>query len=170
MRWQCRIVERALDLGVNYIDTSSIYGGLQSWSERYIAQEMRRRRRGFASLQLHAVADAAGRREGDGDRHPAGTLDMREAMYFTLSRPVSTVIIGRDSIQQLEQNVQLARDFTPLSGHRMRELTAKRRRNQGRAVSPIRQSRGVSAELSRLAWGRWNCRRGPPGRPRRCAE
>src|ERR1035438_9155631 len=30
------IIERALDLGVNYIDTSSIYGGPEPWSERYV--------------------------------------------------------------------------------------------------------------------------------------
>ena len=41
-------------------------------------------------------------------------MNMREAMYYTLSRPVSTVIIGCDTIAQLEENVQLARDFTPL--------------------------------------------------------
>ncbi len=29
------IIERALDLGVNYIDTSSIYGGPPRWSEQY---------------------------------------------------------------------------------------------------------------------------------------
>src|SRR5579864_2195006 len=55
----------------------------------------------------------------------AGTLDMREAMYYSLSLPVSTVIIGCDSIAQLEENVQLARDFTPLSQQQMAELTAK---------------------------------------------
>ena len=38
------IVERALDLGVNYMDTSSIYGGPERWSERYIGQVMKRRR------------------------------------------------------------------------------------------------------------------------------
>jgi uncharacterized protein len=38
------IVERALDLGVNYIDTSSIYGGPERWSERYIGTVMKRRR------------------------------------------------------------------------------------------------------------------------------
>ncbi len=32
------IVERALDLGVNYIDTSSIYGGPERWSEQYVGQ------------------------------------------------------------------------------------------------------------------------------------
>ncbi|MGD0614492.1 MAG: aldo/keto reductase, partial [Verrucomicrobiota bacterium] len=38
------IIERALDLGVNYIDTSSIYGGPERWSERHIGQVMKRRR------------------------------------------------------------------------------------------------------------------------------
>ena len=38
------MVERALDLGVNYVDTSSIYGGPERWSERYIGQVMKRRR------------------------------------------------------------------------------------------------------------------------------
>src|ERR1039458_316184 len=39
-----QIVELALDLGVNYIDTSSIYGGKERWSERYIGQVMKGRR------------------------------------------------------------------------------------------------------------------------------
>lgn len=49
-------------------------------------------------------------------------MNMRDAMYFTLSHPVSTVIIGCDSIAQLEENVQLARDFTPLSQSQMTAL------------------------------------------------
>ena len=54
-----------------------------------------------------------------------GTLKMREAMYYTLSKPVSTVIIGCDSIAQLEENVQLARDFTPLNDTQQTELVAR---------------------------------------------
>jgi aryl-alcohol dehydrogenase-like predicted oxidoreductase len=54
-----------------------------------------------------------------------GTLDMRQAMYYSLSLPVSTVIIGCDSIAQLEQNVQLAREFTPLNQQQMVALNAK---------------------------------------------
>jgi len=54
-----------------------------------------------------------------------GTLTMREAMYYTLSRPVSTVIVGCDTIAQLEENVQLARDFTPLSETQTAALVAK---------------------------------------------
>ena len=54
-----------------------------------------------------------------------GTLTMREAIYYTLSRPVSTVIIGCDSIAQLEENVQLAREFTPLNDKQTTELVAR---------------------------------------------
>ena len=252
------IVERALDLGVNYIDTSSIYGGPERWSERYIGQVMKRRRGETflasktkertrdASLrmleqslrllntdhldlwQLHDVGtrgevdeifgqggameallrareektvrflgvtghfrpdpliDAIGRERFDtilmavnaADAHhfsfmerllplavekqmgiigmkiPArgrllaswtppplerqqhswegvvianapGTLKMREAMYYTLSLPVSTVIIGCDSVAQLEENISLARDFTPLTSAQMASLEAR---------------------------------------------
>jgi len=54
-----------------------------------------------------------------------GTIGMREAMYYTLSLPVSTVIIGCDNIAQLEENVRLARAFTPLSDSQMRALVER---------------------------------------------
>jgi len=252
------LVERALDLGVNYVDTSSIYGGPERWSERYVGQVMKRRRaQAFlasktkertrdASMrmleeslrllntdhldlwQLHDVGTA-----GDLDqifakggamealveakeqkmvrflgltghhrpgplmeairRHPfdtilmavnaadahhhsfmtellpfaverrmgiigmkvtgrgrllsswtppplerqkgswegvviadrPGTLDMREALSYTLTLPVSTVIVGCDGVAQLEENVTLAREFTPLSAGQMAALQAR---------------------------------------------
>jgi aryl-alcohol dehydrogenase-like predicted oxidoreductase len=55
----------------------------------------------------------------------AGTLNMQQAMYYSLSLPVSTVIIGCDTIAQLEENVQLAREFTPLNQKQMAALTEK---------------------------------------------
>jgi aryl-alcohol dehydrogenase-like predicted oxidoreductase len=246
------IIERALDLGVNYIDTSSIYGGPERWSEQYVGRVMKTRRqdaflatktkertregslrmieKSLALLntdhidlwQLHdiglpedvnavfakggaieallemqqqkvvrflgvtghyrpeALIDAVNRHPFDtilmslnaADSHihsftdqllplvvekqmgiigmkvPArgtllstwtpppleqqqhswegsaiatrpGVMNMREAMNFTLSHPVSTVIIGCDNIAQLEENVQIARDFTPLSQSQM---------------------------------------------------
>jgi aryl-alcohol dehydrogenase-like predicted oxidoreductase len=252
------IVERALDLGVNYIDTSSIYGGPERWSERYVGQVMKRRRAEVflasktkertrdGSLrmlekslellhtdhldlwQIHDIgepedvaavfakggalealiqardqkmvrylgitghfrpeplADAIQRHPFDtillavnaADKHhfsfmdtllplavekqmgiigmkvPArgrllrtwtppplerqqhswegaviattpGPLTMREAMHYSLSLPVSTVIIGCDSIQQLEENLAIARDFTPLSEQQMAALAER---------------------------------------------
>jgi uncharacterized protein len=252
------IVERALDLGVNYLDTSSIYGGPQRWSERYVGEVMKRRR-GAAFLasktkertrdgslrmleeslkllqtdhldlwQLHDIGlmedvDAVFAKGGAMEalrqaheqkivrhlgitghyrpdalmegirRHPfdtilmavnaadshhfgfqqellplavekrmgiigmkvpgrgrllsswtpppverqqhswegaviatrPGTLDMREAMYYALSLPLSTVIVGCDTIAQLEENVKLAREFTPFNQKQMETLTAR---------------------------------------------
>ncbi len=249
------IIERALDLGVNYIDTSSIYGGPERWSEQYVGRVMKsRRQEAFLATktkertrdgslrmieksltllntdhvdlwQLHdiglpqdveaifapggamqaliemqqqkvvrflgvtghyrpeALIDAVNRHPFDtilmalnaADTHihsfsdqllplvvekqmgiigmkvPArgrlltgwtppplekqqhmwegsaiatrtGVMNMRDAMYFTLSHPVSTVIIGCDNIAQLEENVQLAQTFTPLSQSQMVSL------------------------------------------------
>ena len=248
------IVERALDLGINYIDTAAAYGGAARWSQKYIGQVMKRRRNetfltsktndrtrdGSLKLldeslkllntdhldlwQLHNVArmeqveqifkpggaieamqqardqkmarflGVTGHADPEvliemlrrfsfdtlllalnaADRHrlsfaekllplavekqmgiigmkipargrilagwtpppleqqreverPAqpGTLTMREAMYFVLSYPVSTVIVGCDNVAQVEENVALAREFTPLSAAQMAALTAR---------------------------------------------
>jgi aryl-alcohol dehydrogenase-like predicted oxidoreductase len=54
-----------------------------------------------------------------------GTLNMREAMYYSLTLPVSTIIIGCDSIAQLEENVLLAKEFTPFSEQQMAALSSK---------------------------------------------
>jgi hypothetical protein len=40
-------------------------------------------------------------------------------MFYTLSLPISTAIIGCDSVEQVEECVQLARDFTPLNEKQM---------------------------------------------------
>lgn len=51
-----------------------------------------------------------------------GRIDMREALRYVLSLPVSTVIIGCDTIAQLEENVAIARSFVPLSPTQMATL------------------------------------------------
>jgi aryl-alcohol dehydrogenase-like predicted oxidoreductase len=245
------IVNRALDLGVNYVDTAAMYGGKERWSQRYIGQVMKTRRkqvylasktddrtrdgslqlleeslrllntdhldawqlhhittqddvdrifakggalealvqardqkmvrflgvtghsdpgvllqcierfpfdqilmavnaadphhRSFTEKLLPAAVEknmgiigmkipARGRilstwKPGsDSDRfasrgaQTAGTIDMREAMYYTLSHPVSTVIIGIDSTAQLEENIALAKAFTPYSHAQLASL------------------------------------------------
>ncbi len=230
------LIERALDLGVNYIDTSARYGGSERWSERYIGEVMARRRseaylatkthdrtrdgslrileKSLTLLrtdhvdlwQLHAMSTMAdvekvcakggaleaflkareqkmvrhlgitGHTDPDvlaealrrfpfdtilmafnaadphhlpfqktllplaveqglgiiGMKIPArgrllgpGKLSMKEAMGYVLSQPVSTVIVGVDSLAQLEENVALARAFTPFSPAQNAALEAK---------------------------------------------
>jgi predicted aldo/keto reductase-like oxidoreductase len=50
---------------------------------------------------------------------------MRQAMYYSLSLPISTVIIGCDTVTQLEHNIQLAREFTPYTDKQMASLVQK---------------------------------------------
>ncbi|HEY8672030.1 MAG TPA: aldo/keto reductase [Terriglobales bacterium] len=54
-----------------------------------------------------------------------GTLSKQETFFYTLSLPISTAIIGCDSVEQVEECVELARSFTPLNQAQMAALEAK---------------------------------------------
>jgi aryl-alcohol dehydrogenase-like predicted oxidoreductase len=54
-----------------------------------------------------------------------GTLTKQETFFYTLSLPISTAIIGCDSVEQVEECVELARSFTPLSQAQMAAVEAK---------------------------------------------
>jgi len=54
-----------------------------------------------------------------------GRLSMREALDYVLSLPVSTVIVGCDSVAQVEENVAIARAFTPISEAERAALAAR---------------------------------------------
>jgi aryl-alcohol dehydrogenase-like predicted oxidoreductase len=43
-----------------------------------------------------------------------GLTSMRDAMTWVLSQPISTVIVGCDTVAQLEENVEIAAEFSPL--------------------------------------------------------
>jgi len=249
------IVNRAIDLGINYIDTAAMYGGPEQWSQKYIGKVMKTRRNEVflatkthlrtydesmrlleGSLKLlntdhldlwqlhnitkteeldrifakdgaihalekaradkvvrflgitghanpHVLADGLKRYKFDtilmavnaADRHylsfidhllplaleqqlgiigmkiPArgrilaswtpppleqqppfergatrpGTLTMKEALEFVLSLPVSTVIVGCNDVAQLEENVAIAKAFTPLPETKLAEFQAR---------------------------------------------
>jgi uncharacterized protein len=63
------------------------------------------------------------RRSWEGVATRPGTLNMRDATNYVLSLPVSTIIVGCDNIAQLEENVQIAREFTPLSTAQMTAIS-----------------------------------------------
>lgn len=44
-----------------------------------------------------------------------GIITMKEAMSYTLSLPVSTIIVGIDKIPELEENIKIAKEFRQLS-------------------------------------------------------
>lgn len=54
-------------------------------------------------------------------------LEMKDCVDYVWSLPVSTLIIGCDSIEQLDQNVALARAFRPIDQERLAALEARTR-------------------------------------------
>jgi aryl-alcohol dehydrogenase-like predicted oxidoreductase len=51
-----------------------------------------------------------------------GITSMKDAMTYVLSKPVSTVIIGCDTVKQVEENVQIAKDFKAMPTERLAQL------------------------------------------------
>ena len=63
---------------------------------------------------------------GQGYIFGEGGLDTAsEALRYSLSQPVDTVIVGCDSIEQLEENVQVAKNFRQMSDEEMRDLEGR---------------------------------------------
>jgi predicted aldo/keto reductase-like oxidoreductase len=69
-----------------------------------------------------------------------GTINIREALSYNMSLPVSTTIIGVDNVAQIEENVKIASEFSPLSEEQMKEIEYK-------TLPVVRQS---------LYFRRWN--------------
>jgi aryl-alcohol dehydrogenase-like predicted oxidoreductase len=61
---------------------------------------------------------------GDGIARQAG-LTAQEAYRYALSQPVASQVVGMTSLQQLQENIALARGFTPLSEAEQRALAEK---------------------------------------------
>ncbi|MGM0668566.1 MAG: aldo/keto reductase [Gemmatimonadota bacterium] len=78
--------------------------------------EANRRRMGVIGMKI----PARGRIFRDG-----GITTMKDALTWTLSQPVSTVIIGCDTVEQLEENISIAAGFQPLNSAQMAAIEAK---------------------------------------------
>ena len=49
---------------------------------------------------------------------------IEKLLYYSMSLPVSTVSVGMPKLEHIEQNIQLARKFKPLSEAERRQLSA----------------------------------------------
>jgi aryl-alcohol dehydrogenase-like predicted oxidoreductase len=54
-----------------------------------------------------------------------GILTMKEAMSYTMSLPISTIIVGIDNIPELEENIRIAQEFEPLTAEEMLAIEDK---------------------------------------------
>lgn len=54
-----------------------------------------------------------------------GTITIKETLEYNFSLPVSTNIIGIDNVEQIEQNVKIASEFTGLNEQQMADIEYK---------------------------------------------
>ena len=81
--------------------------------ERQVLPELNKR--GIAALGMKPL-------NGHGEPIKAGALSAEEALRYAMSLPVTTTITGIDSLDVLQQNLQIARNFTPMTASEMDEL------------------------------------------------
>jgi uncharacterized protein len=75
-------------------------------------------KRGIAVLGMKSMS-------GSGDPISAGILTAHEALRYAMSLPIATTISGMDSMDILNQNLEVARGFTPMSAQEMDTLRAR---------------------------------------------
>jgi aryl-alcohol dehydrogenase-like predicted oxidoreductase len=71
--------------------------------------------RGIAPLAMKSLS-------GNGDAVKRGVVSAEEALRYVLSLPVATVVSGIDSREVLQQNLAIARTFTPMTVAQMEGL------------------------------------------------
>ncbi len=54
-----------------------------------------------------------------------GIIDIKEAISYILSLPVSTIIVGIGEIPELEENIEIAKEFVQLSADEMLAIEKK---------------------------------------------
>src|SRR6185437_375894 len=86
---------------------------------------------GFRSFETHVIPEAARRGiavlgmkslGGSGEMVTHGAITAAEGLRYAMSLPVTTTISGMDSLQVLQQNLAVARGFTPMSAAEMQSL------------------------------------------------
>jgi aryl-alcohol dehydrogenase-like predicted oxidoreductase len=87
-------------------------GTFRSFEQRVLPEL---ERRGIAALGMKSLG-------GGGDMVKAKLVTAEEALRYAMSLPVATVISGIDSVEVLQQNLKVARGFTPMSAAEMQAL------------------------------------------------
>ncbi len=103
-------------------------------------------RRGVAVLGMKSMG-------GSGETIAKGAFTPSEALSYAMSLPVATTISGIDSMEVLDQNLAILRDFKPLSADQMQKLRDYGRQfNDGR-YELYKSTMKYDSDLSRSQHG-----------------
>ena len=75
-------------------------------------------RRGIAPIGMKSMG-------GEADMVKRKAVTAHEALAYAMSLPVATTVSGVDSLRVLQQNLRVARGFTPMSSNEMQALRAR---------------------------------------------
>lgn len=84
--------------------------------ERQVLPELARQ--GIAPIAMKSLC-------GNGKPVAAGIISAEDAIRYTLSLPVSTLVSGVESVEVLRQNVRIVRQFVPMTAAEMDGLRAR---------------------------------------------
>jgi aryl-alcohol dehydrogenase-like predicted oxidoreductase len=103
--------------------------------------------------QEQGIAIIAMKSFADGHLFKANSgMTPEEALRYTMSLPVATVVSGMESMEILSQNVEIARNFTPLTDAEREAIVAKTASlADGGRFEPFKTTRDYEAEEGRLA-------------------
>lgn len=89
----------------------------------------------------------------DGHLFEAGSgVTPEEALRYTMSLPVATVVSGMESLEVLNQNLEIARNFTPLTDAERDAIVAKTKPFAGGgSFEPFKTTRDYEGEEGRYA-------------------
>jgi aryl-alcohol dehydrogenase-like predicted oxidoreductase len=97
--------------GINTFDFDTVLLALNPADPHFLpfAEELLplANRKGMGVIAMKIPARGELFREG-------GITSMRDALNWTFSQPISTVIVGCDNVEQLEENIQIATEFEQL--------------------------------------------------------
>jgi aryl-alcohol dehydrogenase-like predicted oxidoreductase len=108
--------------------------------ERQVLPELSRQ--GIAPIAMKSLC-------GNGKPVSVGIVSAEEAIRYTLSLPVSTLVSGVDSLEVLRQNVRIVQQFVPMTAAEMDAL-------RGRVAPEAAGGRFEQYKTDRL----WSCDRG----------
>lgn len=105
-------------------DTVQMPINVCDWHYRSFVKEVvpEANRRGIGVIGMKSLGGGS---DGKGRLVTAGVCSAEEARVYALSQPISSLVVGIDSMKILEQDLAMARAFKPLDETAMNRLLAK---------------------------------------------
>jgi predicted aldo/keto reductase-like oxidoreductase len=102
-------------------DTCQMPINVLDWFYRSFAKNVvpKANERGTAVIGMKGLAG------GNGNLVLKGVCSAEEAIRYSLSQPIASLVIGIDSMDVLKKNIAIARNFKPLEGAELETLLAK---------------------------------------------